>query len=127
MIGDWEISVIDYALGDTGTLNSWSLEFCSQTATLNNRDINEPEDNLDVKVFPNPNEGSFTITFNSKFNNSDVKVIMRDVRGRTIFKKTYSDIVDFSENIKLDNTQSGMYFLTIIDGAIYTNKKVIIN
>lgn len=126
MAGNWQISITDLADGDDGVLNSWSLDLCSQTTTLTNPDIVEPEAIAGVKVFPNPNEGRFTVAFTSE-SNLGVQIIICDMRGRIVFNKTYSDINNFNQEIQLNNTFSGMYILTITDGIIYTKKKVIIN
>lgn len=127
MAGDWQISLTDLAPGDDGVLNSWSLDFCTQTAEITNVDIEEPtEDVVGVKVYPNPNEGSFFVAFKSE-SNLPIQIIMSDVRGSIIFNKTYSEIENFKQEIKLNNTFSGMYILTITDGFLYTKEKVIIN
>ncbi|MEP1487957.1 MAG: reprolysin-like metallopeptidase [Algibacter sp.] len=126
MAGNWEISLTDLGNGDIGVLNSWSLDLCSQTTTLTNPDLEEPEDIVGVKVFPNPNNGRFTVAFESG-SGIGIQIIICDVRGRIVFNKTYSDIERFNQEIHLNNTLSGMYVLTITDGILYTKKKVIIN
>lgn len=128
MNGNWQISITDLATGDDGVLNSWSLDLCSQTTTLTNVDIDieEPEPITGVKVFPNPNNGRFTVAFQST-SSLGIQIVMSDIRGRIVFNNTYSDIDNFNQEIQLFNVKSGMYVLTITDGVLFTRKKVIIN
>ena len=126
MAGDWQISITDLETGDDGVLNSWALDLCLQTTTLTNTDIEEQEPITGIKVFPNPNNGRFTVAFQST-SRLGIQIIMSDIRGRIVFNNTYSDIANFNQDIQLFNVMSGMYVLTITDGVLFTKKKVIIN
>ncbi len=76
-------------------------------------------------IYPNPNNGNFTIKFNSlSANNIDVNVY--DIRGRRILENTYSNSGNFNETINLGNVQSGMYLVTVNDGVNKTTKKIIV-
>jgi subtilisin-like proprotein convertase family protein len=122
MIGNWELSVTDSFSGDTGTLDNWYVEFCTTTITLNNPDSVAFQN---LKVFPNPSNGSFKLEFSNTFNrNIDINVF--DMRGRSVFKKTYQKTADFNEEIKLNNIQTGMYILKVSDGVRVSTKKLII-
>jgi len=122
MIGSWELSVTDSFSGDTGTLDNWYVEFCTTTITLNNPDSVAFQN---LKVFPNPSNGSFKLEFSNTFNrNIDINVF--DMRGRSVFKKTYQKTADFNEEIKLNNIQTGMYILKVSDGVRVSTKKLII-
>jgi len=68
-------------------------------------------DNVYAKLFPNPNNGSFTIAYDLKKNNEAVMVIV-DVTG----KEVYQSSIDNLENIKqinINNLQSGIYFVQL--------------
>ncbi|WP_100611203.1 zinc-dependent metalloprotease [Confluentibacter lentus] len=122
--GAWSINVKDLGIGDSGTLNSWSLDICTQTDTLTNPIIEETI--IGVKVFPNPNNGNFWVAFNSETNN-DVTMTLFDIRGRLVFSSVYANLGgNFREEINPIGLKSGMYILTINDGNIATKQKIII-
>lgn len=60
--GNWTIRLGDFQPGDSGTLNSWFIEICE--TTLAPIDISEFTFEK-VKIFPNPNDGEFTIKVDS--------------------------------------------------------------
>ncbi len=118
--GIWTLTVIDGYSGDGGTLNSWSLNFCStQPLSSNSNQIS------DLVVYPNPNNGNFTIHFNSNTGN-EIKVNVHDVRGREIFAKSYNNNGLFNESLELNNVQSGVYLVTVQDGARKEVKKIVV-
>jgi L-arabinose isomerase len=119
--GTWLIEIYDYHIGDTGILNDYSIEICSESS-LNTGDIEL--DNL--RIFPNPNNGSFTIGFNTR-TGKNVSVQVYDIRGRMIYKNNYTTNIRFEEVISLTNTQSGIYLLQISDGLQKITKKIVVN
>ncbi|WP_242203067.1 reprolysin-like metallopeptidase [Aestuariivivens insulae] len=119
--GNWRISVADQASVDDGKLNSWGMEICTQTTSITNPNLGDEVEG--IKVFPNPNEGEFTVAFTSK-SKQDIVIIASDTRGRIVLHKTYPKTVNFREAIDLKNVKSGMYVLSISDGNIKTKKKV---
>ncbi|MGE5944015.1 MAG: reprolysin-like metallopeptidase [Flavobacteriales bacterium] len=122
--GVWKISVNDLGVGDVGTLNSWSLDICTQTSVLTNPNIEEVI--VGVNVFPNPNNGNFWVAFASETNNN-VTISLFDIRGRLVFNAAYDNLGGvFREEIKPIGLYSGMYVLTIDDGNISTKQKIII-
>ncbi len=119
--GTWTLRIKDNASSNGGTLNSWSLNVCNIQPALSN-----PEFELqNISLYPNPNKGHFTVKFDSASNN-DVKINVHDVRGRQIFEKSYSNNGTFNQEIGLDNVQSGVYLVSIYDGAKKTVKRIII-
>ncbi|WNH14188.1 reprolysin-like metallopeptidase [Thalassobellus suaedae] len=76
-------------------------------------------------IFPNPNDGKFTIQLNTALNrNINVKIF--DSRGHFIYEKYFEEGGDFSEDIELNSLQSGLYFLIADDGLKRSTKKIII-
>ncbi len=76
-------------------------------------------------VFPNPNEGKFTIQLNGALNrNINAKIF--DSKGRFMYEKSFEEDGDFSEEIELNNLQSGLYLLIVNDGIKWSTKKFII-
>lgn len=76
-------------------------------------------------VFPNPNNGIFTIQLNGALNR-DVDVEIYDVRNRLIYKNTYPNNGDFRQEMQLNNVQSGMYLLIANDGLRKSIKRIVI-
>ena len=79
----------------------------------------------DLVLYPNPNNGNFNIQFTSTTGN-EIKVNVHDLRGRAIFNKSYTNNGLFNESLELSNVQSGIYMVTIEDGANKEVKKIII-
>ncbi len=74
---------------------------------------------------PNPNNGSFRISFNSD-SNSDVKININDIRGRKIFTESFENNGFFNQDLKLNNIQSGIYLVTIQNGNYKTVKRIVV-
>ena len=119
--GNWTLRVLDSFNQDGGTINAWGLSICT---TLNPLSI---VDNTiqNFVIYPNPNNGSFNVKFNS-ISNNEIKIGVHDLRGREIFSKTYSNKSLFDENLQLNNLKSGVYLVTIQDGENKMVKKIII-
>lgn len=119
--GNWTFRVYDNFAGDTGTINNWAIEVCTQTITLSTHDVGF--DNF--AVYPNPNNGNFNIQFNTNSSNG-VKVLVYDMRGRSIFENEFSSSATFNQNIHLNNAQAGVYLLTVTDGERKEVKKIVV-
>lgn len=79
-------------------------------------------------VYPNPNNGEFTISFDSNLNNnSDVKVDIYDISGRLVYENSFiHDSVRFNKTINLSGVASGVYIANISKGNNITSQKIII-
>jgi len=119
--GNWLFAVRDLAAQDTGTVNSFSITICSQTAVLSTENFRL----ADFKIYPNPNNGTFNIQFNSDSSN-EIKVGVHDIRGREIFNQSYQNTGLFSQSLQLSNAQSGIYLVTVQDGDKKEVKKIVI-
>ena len=115
--GNWTLRVYDNFTGDDGIFRNWGVEICSQTLTLSNQDF-EFED---FSLYPNPNNGDFTINLNSVVN-SDANIEIYSISGQLIFKK---EIKKSIEDISF-NAPIGVYFVKITNDFITTTKKIII-
>jgi subtilisin-like proprotein convertase family protein len=120
--GNWNLAILDLVANDVGTLNSWYLELCTTTITLSNP---EPLELADLKVFPNPNKGAFTVTLNNAAANN-INIEIFDLSGRKIFNNDYRKTGPFNEEITLSNLQSGMYIMNISDGNKKATRKIIV-
>ena len=107
--------------GDTGSISNWSLNLCVAEPSLgiaNNSLAN-------FALYPNPNKGNFTVQFNSSSSN-EIVISVHDMRGRTILNSKYSNTGLFSQNVQLDQVQSGVYLVTVQDGDKKVVKRIII-
>lgn len=121
MNGNWTLALVDFYVGDVGTLNNWSLEFCLAAG------LSVAENELDnLNVYPNPNNGEFNIRFNPK-SGQDIIVEVYDIRGRAIYTKVHRNVSRFEEVIRLNEAQSGIYLLSIADGTHKVTKKIIVD
>ncbi|MCW4470301.1 M12 family metallo-peptidase [Flavobacterium sp. MFBS3-15] len=119
--GDWILAFADAGADDTGTLNSWFVEICSQTVNA--------VDGFSLKnftLYPNPNNGSFTVGFTSESENA-IQIGVHDLRGREVYNAAYENTGLFSGNVNLSNIQSGVYLVTVQDGARKAVKKIVVN
>ncbi|WP_179021391.1 zinc-dependent metalloprotease [Winogradskyella forsetii] len=119
MNGDWTLVLVDFYNGDTGVLNNWSLEFCGESLGVGENELDK------LSIYPNPNNGEFNIAFNPR-SGEEITIGVYDIRGRSIYNKVYSSASRFEEVIQLNNAQSGVYMLTISDGAEKVTKKIIV-
>ncbi|WP_223032387.1 zinc-dependent metalloprotease [Hanstruepera marina] len=125
--GQWIFFATDINVGDgnQATWNTITLTLCqSGTGPILSVDEISLEDTF--FVYPNPNNGQFTIKLKSN-SGKDINVEVFDIRGRSILNQSYRNTGDFNQTISLDNAQSGMYLLNINDGDKKVTKKIIVN
>ena len=122
MNGTWTLRVLDSFNGDGGAINSWSLNLCKTvdpSLAVNSNTIQN------FNMYPNPNNGNFTINFNSQ-SNKDIAISVYDLRGRNVFSNSYKNTGIVNENIQLNNLQSGVYLIKVQDGENQITKRIII-
>ncbi|RYD96282.1 MAG: T9SS type A sorting domain-containing protein [Sphingobacteriales bacterium] len=120
--GNWLLGFIDPYAQDAGTLNSWSVQICSQTLQqLSNNDFSLEN----FTLYPNPNKGSFTVEFNADGAN-EVKIAIHDMRGRQVYNKSYQNSGLFSGNIQMGSIQTGVYMVTVENGGRKVVKKIVV-
>jgi subtilisin-like proprotein convertase family protein len=118
--GDWTLTVADGFNLDGGSVNEFSLEICADSS------LSIDEFGFDgFAMFPNPNTGEFTIKLNSLSNN-DISIDVFDIRGRRVFTNSYVNTSGFSEVVKLNNVQSGLYLVTVKNGNQQITKKIVV-
>ncbi|MCR9173796.1 MAG: PKD domain-containing protein [bacterium] len=79
-----------------------------------------------LDVYPNPNNGSFTINMNLN-EGMDVAFELTDVRGAIVWSSNAGTVDGaYTQNVQLSNQPEGMYFLKIAAGEHETVRKVII-
>jgi subtilisin-like proprotein convertase family protein len=118
--GNWIFGVNDNFAQDTGTVNSFYIEVCSQEITLS-----APDFGFDDFVFyPNPNKGDFSVQFSNS--TGDVTVSVHDMRGRLVYENQFGGGDSFNQNITLNDAQTGVYLLSVTDGNRKEVKRVIV-
>lgn len=107
----------------SATLNSITIQLCRSELlpVLVSESFNSIDD---LTIYPNPNNGTFTINFQSESDRTDINI--HDIRGRKVFNKSFENNGLFNQNISLNNVQSGIYLVTIQDGARKITKKIVI-
>lgn len=118
--GNWILTVTDDANFDGGSITGFTLNICAQ-GTL----ASQENTFSDFGIFPNPNNGEFTIKLNSD-SGEKIKVTVFDVRGRAVFQRDFNSASSFEQQIQLDNIESGMYLVNVTDGEKQTTKKIIV-
>lgn len=120
--GNWTLSVYDNWTNDNGTINSWSLNICGSPT------LSVTEDDLDnsFKLWPNPNNGSFNVSFNTG-NKNAVSLTIIDVMGRKITEKLYENNTSkFNQRVSFDNLSKGVYVLKIQTGSSKLFRRIVI-
>lgn len=121
MNGTWTLLANDNYNGDTGTINNWSIEICSQVITP--LSVSDNSGFNDLVIYPNPSNGNFTIQFTNNSTNN-VNVFVHDIRGREIMKQVFENESFFNENIQLNNVEKGIYLVTLVSGNKKQVKKI---
>ena len=79
-----------------------------------------------VTIIPNPNNGKFSLAFQS-FENTNVIYQIIDLSGRTVFEKQLNSIYGkYREEIDLSMLRPGIYFVRLNSGEQNINKKLVI-
>ncbi len=123
--GSWKFYITDIATTDgvTGTMQRAVFNLCQ--STLSPVLSTESYDFEDFSLFPNPNNGEFTLKFKSASTN-DIKINVHDMRGRQVYEKSFSNTGAFNQNINLEKVQSGIYLVSISDGNTKTVKRIVV-
>jgi hypothetical protein len=75
-------------------------------------------------IYPNPNNGTFTIQFKDLSNDYSIEVF--DISGRIVFEDYYTQNSNLEQTISIDKPSSGVYFVNIKSGSTITTEKIII-
>jgi beta-glucanase (GH16 family) len=81
----------------------------------------ENENNTFISIFPNPNNGNFTIEPNHKLNNVSIEIV--DMLGKTIYKTLATELDKFL--IDLSQYEPGMYYVHISGNGFRATEKVV--
>ena len=80
-----------------------------------------------INLYPNPNNGIFTLDF-EMYESNTVEVSIIDISGRQVLNRNYANVHgQFSEKFDLkNNLNTGFYFMEIKVGNYTTQKKFIV-
>ncbi len=101
-------------------LNAISNEFATNVLSNENFEFK----NFDL--YPNPNSGTFKISFEPE-NNSEIKIKVYDMSGRDIYNKSFLNSGIFIQELQLNNITSGIYFVDIQNNTTRIVKRIVIN
>lgn len=99
----------------------------SNAITINLNDLNDLENTISLNVFPNPNNGKFTITLITT-NEENIIVELCNGIGQTIFtKRIKNNIGEYTFNVDLSAHSNGIYSLLFTNDTEVMVKKIIVN
>ena len=78
----------------------------------------------EVSIYPNPNNGNFTIE-GEITNRSDVRVYIFDMQGKLKSLKKFSQVKNFNKRVHIKGYQPGMYIIKILAGTDHKSYKII--
>lgn len=84
--------------------------------------------NMGLSIFPNPNNGEFSISIESAvINDNPVLVSVYDISGRLVLRKKYENsFQSFYETINLGQALPGVYLVNIAVENMITTQKIVI-
>jgi hypothetical protein len=78
-----------------------------------------------INLYPNPNDGHFTIDILVPFGNSRNQIVISDMTGHQVYREVFTP-EETSKQIDIPNAKSGIYIVAIIGNEIVVTKKVMI-
>lgn len=121
--GIWTLTVVDDVVGVGGEFRDFSLYICTGV-TLSVNDIDSIDN--DIKLYPNPNNGSFTISSSLPMDKTKISVF--DINGRLVYQTTLNKNTGIlNERLNLQNLESGVYLIEIDDNVTKAIRRMIIN
>lgn len=119
--GEWILTVDDGANGDGGSLNNFSLEFCTEQNVLGILDAGLDQ----FVIFPNPTSDNLTIQFNNAKNS--VGITLFDISGRVVLSENVEANGQFNHTMSVANMSSGVYFVSVENDNVRTTRKLVID
>jgi Secretion system C-terminal sorting domain len=81
------------------------------------------EDEKSVKIYPNPNNGNFTLEFSNLNSRAEIRIF--NAIGATIYRSMIKE--QDQQKINLSGIKKGLYFVKVMDGKEQMVKKMIVN
>ena len=127
---NWSYGSVEFLNSNTGWMGCTTYRsdylMYKWNPTKLNTSTNEVQENLNLKLYPNPSDGSFLIDWSviKDFAPQFLRVI--DLTGRVIFENKQLNTLSISQKIDLPTIPNGMYELQLVsDKSVKTCKFVI--
>lgn len=123
-ISDFQMNYVsNQIMAATYGRSIWECNFAIPTAI---NTITQQKD-CDLNVYPNPNNGEFTVKFNAD-NTSQYLLEVTNVLGQIVYQRNIPDASgDFTANLNLNGYGKGVYMVVLIKGQQQQSiKKVIV-
>jgi len=78
-----------------------------------------------INIYPNPNNGHFTVDFIVPPKSAKSVIIISDLSGNQVYRETVT-AEETTRDFDLPNARSGLYIMTVIDQEILVTKKIIV-
>jgi hypothetical protein len=122
-----------YMLCITNFSNQPGIITFTQTSGTGSSDcsfLNIPEESTNINslsIFPNPNEGLFTISFKAEIK-SNYKIEITNSLGQQVYNETINKFVgDYSKKINLVDFGKGVYTISLLNNDNIITKKIVVN
>ncbi|AUC16201.1 hypothetical protein BTO06_13975 [Tenacibaculum sp. SZ-18] len=103
-----------------GETEDYTVNVINATASIDDFDF------TNFKVYPNPSNGNFNVTF-EVVNTEKVNIKLFDIQGRLVEERDYKNIPTvFSEELNLNSVNAGLYLLQVQNGDKRTTRKLVI-
>ncbi len=110
---------------DSYTQISPSFDFTVRESALTN--ATDIKQDIGMKVFPNPTEGSFNLEINDLSQNNNFTVIVTNMFGRVYYKQQYQSVDSHAElKIDLSSLSPDIYNVIVITNDGYESKRIVI-
>ena len=121
--GDWILTATDgYPSADGGEFLNFNIEICGAPIL----GIEENKLAETVRIYPNPNNGQFFVSFQS-INSKPVKLSLLDMRGRLVSEQTFKNNTNvFNQAVNFNDLAKAVYILKIQTGNSETFKRLVI-
>lgn len=107
--------------------NSFGCSNTSDTVFVTVSGINERVILSDISIFPNPNNGAFTISFDL-ITSADLIITITDLLGNNVYQKKEEEYSGkYDRSINLSDLGKGMYLFNLQAGKQQVNKRFVIH
>jgi subtilisin-like proprotein convertase family protein len=119
--GTWILRVADVAGGDGGSLNSVNLFLCGLNPALS---TGNPAKLNDFVLYPNPNNGNFSLQFMAT--GGTATIIVYDIRGRMVHQQQNTTAAGLTTLPVQLQAEQGVYMVTAEQNGLRTTRKIVI-
>jgi hypothetical protein len=89
--------------------------------------ISDSKTNIDLNIFPNPNNGKFTIVFSNSINEKGLHITVTNLSGQKVYEEVFNAKPDFQKEIDISFLSGGFYILTIEGASIHLDRQLILH